>query len=55
MAKNEWSNNNLADVYTWFNLKQLKQHSEDFEASEKLTVKQFAFYNELASAEAKRQ
>jgi hypothetical protein len=54
MAKNEWSNNNLADIYTWFNLKQLNQHSEDFDSSQKLTIKQLAFYNELASAEAKR-
>jgi hypothetical protein len=54
MAKNEWSNNNLADVYTWFNLKQLNQHSEDFDSCQKLTIKQLAFYNELASVAAKR-
>ena len=54
MAKNGWSNNNPADLFTWFNLKQLKQLSKDFDSSQKLTVKQLNFYNELASAEAKR-
>jgi len=54
MAKNEWSNNNLADVYTWFILKQLNQHNEDFATCQKLTIKNLHFYNDLASPENKR-
>lgn len=44
-----WSNNNMAHVATWGNLKDLKQHSKAFPAAKGLTMSQLAFYNPVAS------
>ncbi len=55
MSKSEWSNNNLAHVQTWFNLKLLNEHKRSFEQAKDLKISQLNFYKELGSPQDKRR
>lgn len=50
-----WSNNNLAHVHTWMAMRVLGQSSKTFNASEKVKVREFEFWNAADSAPMRAQ
>lgn len=53
-AASNWTNNNMACVYTWLDLNYIKELNETFDNSPEVTMNKLRFWNEEATPEARK-